>query len=312
MPKIIAVRGQQNQNAKERIVAAAGEAEVRFVADAAELASLLPSVAAVGGDVSESELALAPKLEWVHSWAAGPRLFPALIDHPVVMTSSKGNGAIPLAEQALLLMIMLNRNALRWLTAQREHRWDRFTHDELPGRTAVLVGLGHSGIHLARALTALGVKVIGVRRNTALPSPGVDRVVGPEQLLDVLPEADFVVVTAPYTVDTANLLGEEHFRAMKPTSYYVCVSRGGIADDVALEKALRDGWIAGAGLDAHTIEPLPAESPYWDLPNTIVTPHNGATTAETAVRGVDIFVENLARFVRGEALTNLVDKTAGY
>jgi phosphoglycerate dehydrogenase-like enzyme len=312
MPKIIAVRGQQNQSTQERIAAAAGGAEVRFVADAAELADLLPHVAAVGGEVSEAELALAPKLEWVHSWAAGPRVFPALIDHPAVMTSSKGNGAIPLAEQALLLMIMLNRDALRWLTAQREHRWDRFTHGELAGHTAVLVGLGNSGIHLAGALTALGVRVIGVRRNTALPSPGVDRVVGPEQLLEVLPEADFVVVTAPYTTDTADLLGEEHFRAMKPSSYYICVSRGGIADDVALEKALRDGWIAGAGLDAHTIEPLPAESPFWDLPNTIVTPHNGATTAETAVRGVDIFVENLARFVRGEALTNLVDKSAGY
>jgi len=312
MTNLIAVRGQQDQRTQERIVAAADNAEVRFVKDAVELAGLLPSVAAVGGDLSESELALAPQLEWVHSWAAGPQVFPALIEHPAAMTSSKGNGAIPLAEQALLLMIMLNRNALRWLTAQGEHRWDRFTHGELAGHTAVLVGLGNSGIHLAGALTALGMRVIGVRRNTTLPSPGVDRVEGPDRLLDLLPEADFVVVTAPYTTETAGMLGEEHFRAMKPSSYYICVSRGGIADDVALEKALREGWIAGAGLDAHSIEPLPADSPFWDLPNTIVTPHNGATTAETAARGVDIFVENLTRFVRGDALTNLVDKNAGY
>jgi phosphoglycerate dehydrogenase-like enzyme len=121
-----------------------------------------------------------------------------------------------------------------------------------------------------------------------------------------------VVVTAPITDDTRGVFDEAAFRAMKDTAFFVCISRGGIADDAALLRALEEGWIAGAGLDAHGIEPLPADSPFWSAPNTIVTPHNGATTAATAGRGIDIFVDNLERFVQGRPLVNIVDKAAGY
>lgn len=108
------------------------------------------------------------------------------------------------------------------------------------------------------------------------------------------------------------MLGEAEFRAMKPTAHYICFSRGGIADDAALLRALREGWIAGAGLDAHSEEPLPPDSPFWTAPNTIVTPHNGATTPLTRQRGIDIFAENLRRYIDGRPLLNLVDKAAGY
>jgi len=99
---------------------------------------------------------------------------------------------------------------------------------------------------------------------------------------------------------------------MKPTGYYICFSRGGIADDTALLRALREGWIAGAGLDAHGEEPLPPDSPFWDLPNAIVTPHNGASTPQTRQRGINIFVANLACYRAGEPLVNVIDKHAGY
>ncbi|MGH2457976.1 MAG: NAD(P)-dependent oxidoreductase, partial [Chloroflexota bacterium] len=112
--------------------------------------------------------------------------------------------------------------------------------------------------------------------------------------------------------ETLGMFGETEFRAMKPSAYYVCFSRGGIADDVALLRALNGGWIAGAGLDVHGQEPLPADSPFWTAPNTIVTPHNGATTAMTRQRGVDIFVDNLKRYLAGQPLRNVVDKQAGY
>jgi phosphoglycerate dehydrogenase-like enzyme len=128
----------------------------------------------------------------------------------------------------------------------------------------------------------------------------------------MLGECDFVVVTAPSTPATVGMFDEAAFRAMKPTAFWICISRGGIADDDALLKALQDGTIAGAGLDAHGTEPLPADSPFWDLPNVIITPHNGATTYGTAQRSIEIFAANLKRFVAGEPLGNIVDKQHGY
>ena len=120
------------------------------------------------------------------------------------------------------------------------------------------------------------------------------------------------MVTAPSTAETAGMFDEAAFRAMKPTAYFIVISRGGIADDAALLKALQEGWIAGAGLDAHSIEPLPSDSPFWDLPNVIITPHNAATTFGTAQRSVEIFADNLKRFAAGEPLRNVVDKDEWY
>ena len=120
------------------------------------------------------------------------------------------------------------------------------------------------------------------------------------------------MVAAPLTPETRGLLTERHFRAMKRSALYVCVSRGAIADPVALHLALAEGWIAGAALDAHATEPLPPDSPFWDLPNVLVTPHNAGTTPGTAERSIDIFVDNLDRFARSEALRNVVDADSGY
>ncbi len=147
---------------------------------------------------------------------------------------------------------------------------------------------------------------------TPQPTPNVDEVFTHDGLHDLLRAADFVVMTAPRTPETVGMLGEAEFRAMKPMAHYICFSRGGIADDGALLRALQEGRIAGAGLDAHGEEPLPPDSPFWDLPNTIVTPHNGATTPATRQRGIDLFVENLRRYQAGEPLLNVINKEAGY
>jgi phosphoglycerate dehydrogenase-like enzyme len=249
----------------------------------------------------------------MHSWAAGPnaQLFPAMVESPAPLTCSKGNGAIPLAEHAMMLMMMLNRNAMRWINAQRERKWDPFFHGELNGLTCAILGAGHSGQDLALKAKAFHMRVVGLRRN-GQPTPGFDQMYTREQLGDFLSAADFLVVTAPNTPETRDMLGEAEFRQMKPTAYYVCFSRGGIANDAALLRALQEGWIAGAGLDAQGVEPLPADSPFWTAPNTIITPHNGATTLATKTRGYEIFRDNLARYVRGEPLQNVVDKRAGY
>ncbi len=299
---------------EERIRAVAPKAEVVFAARIADLADRLTAAHVVAGNLDPAAFVTAGRLRWVHSWAAGVdgALFPELVASPVVLTSSKGNGAIPLAEHAMMLMLMLDRDAPRWLRAQGSRSWDRFRHGELAGATCAIVGMGGAGTALARRAAAFDMRVLGLRRHPERSVPGVARMYSPGEVTAFVADADFVVVTAALTAQSRGLLGRAVFRAMKPTAYYVCVSRGGIADDAALLTALREGWIAGAGLDAHSVEPLPADSPFWSLPNVVVTPHNGATTAPTRRRGVDIFVDNLARFVRGEPLRNVVDKSAGY
>ena len=301
--------GEQDE---ARVRAIAG-AKVEFCPDRQTLEDRIDTAQVVAGSVSPSALGRARRLEWVHSWAAGPdsALYPEMVASPVVLTSSKGNGAIPLAEHAIWLMLTLNRGALRWIKAQEEHCWDRFTHAELNGLTCGIIGLGHSGRDLAGKARAFHMTVIGMRRSQT-PVPEVDELYPPERLHDFLARSDVVVVTAPRTAETAGLLGEAEFRVMKPTALFIVFSRGGIADDAALLRALREGWIAGAGLDSFGQEPLPPDSPFWTAPNTICTPHNGATTAATRQRGIDIFVDNLERFVSGEPLRNVVDKRAGY
>lgn len=306
----VIIRGNHAEEDKQLITAATKDAVVEFTNDVERITD----ADAVGGHVPSEVFGRATRLRWIHSWAAGPDhdLIPELFDSPVVLTSSKGNGAIPLAEQVMLLMLMLNRDALRWVRAQERHEWDHFTHGELAGLTCGIIGLGNSGIDLAMKAKAFHMRVLGVRRRVDQPAPYVDEVLPPERVDELLTASDFVVVTAPRTPETIGMLGEREFRAMKASAHFVCISRGGIADDAALLRALTEGWIAGAGIDAHGEEPLPSDSPFWTAPNTIVTPHNGATTAATRRRGAEIFAENLRRFEAGEELHNVVDKQAGY
>jgi phosphoglycerate dehydrogenase-like enzyme len=310
----VLVTGNHSDANKQLMREAAPTAELHFVGKLAEASDVLPEVDAVAGTLKAPDLAKAKRLKWVHSWAAGPDndLIPEMMASPVVLTSSVGNGAIPLAEHSIGLMIMLNRDFPRWMRAQAAKKWDRYTHPELKGLTLGIIGLGNSGADLALKAQAFHMRVVGLRRNPDRTVPGVDKMYRPDQLHVMLAESDFVVVTAPSTAETAGMFDEAAFSAMKPTAYFIVISRGGIADDAALLKALQEGWIAGAGLDAHSIEPLPSDSPFWDLPNVIITPHNAATTFGTAQRSVEIFVDNLKRFVAGEPLRNVVDKQAGY
>lgn len=304
---MIVVVGKENPAYVE---AAAGTA-LRFVDSLDDASDVFDTVEAVIGHVPPEVLAKAPRLRWVHSPAAGvdSDLTPQMLASPVVLTSSAGNGGISLAEHAMLLMLMLNRDVPRWMQAQAEHRWDHYRHGELAGRTVGIYGLGNSGLDLALKAKAFHLRVLGVRRRPEQPSPNVDVLCDLDQLLA---ESDFVVVTAPRTPSTTGVFDRDAFARMKPSAYFVCISRGGIADDEALLAALRSGQIAGAGLDAHGVEPLPPDSPFWSLPNVIVTPHNGATSDGTLRRSQEIVAGNIRRFVTGEPLHNVVDKVAGY
>lgn len=299
---------------RRQLEAAAPNDTFEYLANDDALPDRIADADVVAGYVSPAALKRATgRLKWVHSWAAGPdkQLYPEFVASDIILTCCKGNGAVPLAEHAMMLMMMLQRDAVRWLNAQQSRVWEHRPHEELAGKTCAIIGTGHSGVDLALKAKAFHMRVIGLRR-TGQPAPHVDRMYRREELHDFLREADFVVVTAPRTPETRGMLGAAEFAVMKPTAYYVCFSRGGIADDAALLDALVTGKIAGAGLDAHAIEPLPPDSPFWNAPNTIITPHNGATTPGTHRRGLQMLIENLRRFHNGEELINRVEKQLGY
>ena len=274
----------------------------------------LEGVSAVAGTVTAEELAATPDLQWINLWSAGAdmALTAPLLGRPeIVLTATLGNGAPALAEHAIMLMTLLARGGWHWADAQRAHEWGRIQHVELAGQTVGLVGLGRSGSRLARILRAMDMRVLAVRR-TPGDDDRVDEMFPVDRLAEMMAHSDWVVVTAPLTNETRGMIGETEFRAMKPTARYLNVSRGEVADPVALERALTEGWIAGAGLDAHPIEPLPVDSVLWDLPNVIVTPHNAATSTRSKTRAVESFAANLRRFAAGEPLADTVDRAAGY
>jgi phosphoglycerate dehydrogenase-like enzyme len=309
----IFLTGEVNAQQLAQIRSAVPAADVRYFDTQDELEAEIELADIVGGPVSPAGLARARKLKWVQSWYAGTnrQLYPEMIASPVVLTSVAGNGAISMSEHAVMLMLMLARDTRRWLRNQEERKWERWFHPELTGQTCGIIGLGYSGQDLALKLKAFHMRTIGIRR-TPRPTPNVDEVFPRERLHELLAQSDFVVVTAPRTPETRGMLGEAEFRAMKPSAFYVCYSRGGIADDAVLLRALNEGWIAGAGLDAHTQEPLPPDSPFWTAPNTIITPHNSATSPMSRERRIEIFIENLGYFLAGQPLRSVVNKEAGY
>ncbi len=310
---VVLTGGSVNDHQLDLIRSAAHGMWVESAPNMDALAPLLPEAEIVAGNVPQALFGTATHLRWIHSWAAGvdSGLFPELVASPVVLTCSKGNGGIPLAEHIILFMLMLARNVPAILHAQQERVWRHAPHAELTGQTLGIIGLGHSGADLACKAKAFHMRVIGLRRSQA-PCPHVDQLYTRERLHEFLGASDWVAVTCPLTPETRHMLGEAEFRAMKPTAYYMNISRGAVADPTALARALHEGWIAGAGLDAHEQEPLPNDSPFWNAPNTIVTPHYGATTPLTRQRAVDIFVDNLKRYLAGNSLVNVVDKGAGY
>jgi phosphoglycerate dehydrogenase-like enzyme len=303
-----------------RVRTAAGGRPVHEVAeptpDACRTAGVpVDAVGAVLGASPRDDLAFLPALSWVHSGAAGVDGWLAAGSLPdgVTLTSATGNGAIPLAEHALMLLLVLSRDAPRWAEAQRRHEWDRFTHGELAGTTLGIVGYGHSGRDLARKAQACHMRVQALRHTPSGTHDGDVRLLyGPSGLRELLTTSDHVAVTAPLTPATRGLIGAAELALLRPGAFVVVVSRGGIVDDDALADAVRTGRLGGAGLDAHGTEPLPPESPLWDLPNVVVTPHNGATTPQTAERGRTIALDNVRRWAAGLPLRNVVDRARGY
>jgi phosphoglycerate dehydrogenase-like enzyme len=194
---------------------------------------------------------------------------------------------------------------------QRRHAWQELHCVELRGATLVVLGTGQIGGAVARLSGAFGLRVIGVRR-TPHQAPGCDEVVGPEGLHSALAQADYVVVACPLTAETEGMLGAAEFAALKPGAYLLNVSRGKVVQEPALLAALASGQLAGAYLDAHAQEPLPPTHPLWELPNVLIIPHDSHSSPLIGDNIVELFCDNLRRYLAGESLRNVVDRTRGY
>jgi phosphoglycerate dehydrogenase-like enzyme len=296
--------------------AAAPGAELIVCRDPVEFAKRLAHADVGAGQIGSVALPDLRRLVWFHSWSAGVDHEPveALHTAGVTITCSKGNGAVPVAEFTLMAILMMTRRAEMWIEAQRRRAWERRITAEVKGSTLGVLGLGHIGQEIVRRASAFGMTCVGVRRDVTAPLPAdiACKVLPSDRITEMLRVADFVVVAAPLTPSTRGMLREAHFRAMKRSAVYVCVSRGAIADPEALRRALVEGWIGGAFLDAHAVEPLPLDSAFWDLPHTIVTPHNAGATSGNAARAIAIFVDNLRLMSRGEPLRNRIEPHASY
>lgn len=260
-------------------------------------------------------LQLAPRLHWIQITATGvDRLLDSDIVRRVTVTSAAGSHAIPIAEYVIGVMVMFAMGWPRLFRDQLAHRWRPFRPAELYGKTVGIVGMGHIGTEVARLAMALGMRVIGTRRSVTSrtrESSGYE-LLPPTDLHDLLRESDFVVIATPLTKETYHLIGEAELRVMKNSAYLINIARGAIIDEPVLIRALQEQWIAGAGLDVFEQEPLPPDSPLWDLENVIISPHHSGFSDATLERAFDLFCENLRRYLAGEPLLNVVDPERGY
>jgi phosphoglycerate dehydrogenase-like enzyme len=284
----------------------------------------------LSSDAFDRLLARAPRLNYVHSASAGVEraLTPAARERGIVITNARGVFSRPIAEYVLMMILAVSRRLPGLLELQRERTWQPLEGVELRDVTIGIVGLGSIGRAVGALATAFGCRVVAVRRRSDAgsdpsraaagdepPSVGelmLDRVGGPESLGDVLAESDFVVLAAPLTSQTEGMIDADALAAMKPGAWLINVARGRLVDERALLDALRDGRIGGAVLDTFREEPLAPTSPFYDLPNVIVTPHTSWSSGRVLDRSVELFCDNLRRYAAGEPLLNVVDPAAGY
>lgn len=258
----------------------------------------------------------ATRVRWVHSFSAGLDnvLFPELIESTAVMTNARGVFARSLGEFVIASVLFFAKELRRMVRQQQEGVWEPFDIEEVHGQTMGIVGYGEIGRAAAERAHAFGMKTIALRRRPELSSddPLVDRTVGPDGLFDLLREADYVVVSAALTPSTRGMIGEAELNAMKRSAVLINVGRGPVVVESTLVRALRENRIKGAALDVFDQEPLPVEHPFYGLENVLLSPHSADHTATWLDEAMQLFAENFERFVKGEPLHNVVDKSEGY
>ena len=257
---------------------------------------------------------LAGGLRWIQWGGAGVDavLFPELVASDVLLTNARGVFDRAMAEYTLGLILAFGKEFSETFTAQREHRWSYRRTELAAGRSVLVVGVGSIGREIARILRRMDFVVSGVGRSARGSDPDFGQVHGVSDLNNCLTEADYVVLITPLTSQTRGFFGASQFSAMKPSAHFINLGRGELVDEATLLQALQDDQIAGAGLDVFCTEPLPAESPFWDLDNVIVSPHMSGDYRGHQEAMADVFLENFERFRQGRELLNLIDKSLGF
>jgi phosphoglycerate dehydrogenase-like enzyme len=283
-----------------------------------EIEATLPDLEIVAGSLSPEFVLRAPVLRWYQQWGAGAdwlMRYPEAAQKDFILTNASGVHAIQISEHILGMCLMLGRRMQEAVRAQVRHEWWSAPGEsmiELAGRTMLLVGVGAIGERTAKIASRLGMRVEGVRRDASKSVENIAEMYGNDQLRERLPHADVVVLTVPLSSATKGMIGKAELRAMKSSAFLINIGRGGTVDEPALIEALQNKTIAGAGLDVFAEEPLPADSPLWDMPNVVITGHYSGGSPHYNERALGIFFDNLARFRDGKPLRNVVNKEAGY
>jgi D-2-hydroxyacid dehydrogenase (NADP+) len=275
----------------------------------------------VGFSLRPEQFPLARKLKWLHSTAAGvgQLMYPALQESGIEVTNASGVHRIPMAEHILGTLIALARRFPDCLRYQQQSHWAQqelwnapVRPRELRGQILLFIGFGAIGREVAKVIRPLGMRVWAVTRSGRAEEGLAEQAFPVSKLADALPQADFVILAAPETLETRKMIGESEFALMKPSAYFLNVSRGALVDEPALISALEKRKIAGAALDVASQEPLPPESPLWKLDNAFITPHMSAVSEHLWERQTDLLMENLERWFSGRELLNRVDLKRGY
>jgi phosphoglycerate dehydrogenase-like enzyme len=303
-----------NPSVIQELQAAAPNAAI--VAAGADLMSQVADADAILGTINPKLIAAGKKLKWVQIFSAGVErhLSPELRSSQITLTNCKIIQGPNIADHALALLLALTRSLNRIIPIQPGGEWTRGRHRliELKGKTAVIIGVGGIGMQIAQRARAFDMNVIGVDPKDLSYTPLLSKVVPPDRLDTVLPEADVVFVSAPHTKESEGMMGPRQFELMKKNSYFIAVSRGKLYSTEALMKALDSKHLAGAGLDVTDPEPLPKDHPLWKFENVVITPHIAGQSDQVQQRRMELLKENVRRFAAGEPLLNVVDKQKGY
>ncbi len=286
----------------------------------AEVEAGIGDVEVLYGFPGAGAIAKAERLRWIQSPGAGVdwvARVPGLVENDgIVVTNTRGAHAPSIAEHVFGLLLALTRGVPQSLAWQRDRHWGRDesyrTLREIKGSTMGILGFGAIGRAIARRAQAFEMSVIALDAHAVEAGPELDEVLTGDRLPELLAGSDVVVVTVPYSGATHHLLDAERLGMMRKDAYLIAISRGGIVEEGALAALLTSGQLAGAGLDVTETEPLPADSPLWDVPNLILTPHVAGASGPKERRCVEIFRENLTRYAAGDELVNVVDKRRGY
>ena len=314
------VLGKPEDPVVQRVHEVGADVHIKIARTSAELAPECVSAPVMlnwlGGAEFNQLVAASPHLEWIHTRHAGvdAALTPSMLAHPAILTNGSGVFSPALGEFVMAGALYFAKDFARMLRSKAEKRWQPFLVEELSRQTIGIIGYGDIGQAIARRARAFGMRVLAVRRDPS-PRPGdefVNILYPSSDLHQMLAQCDYAVVAAPLTPETRHMVGAAEFHVMKPTAIMMNVGRGPVIDEAALVAALQAGRIRGACLDVFAVEPLPPESPLWQMENVFISAHTADQTHYWMQDAMDFFLAQFARWRRGEPLQNIVDKHKGY